>query len=125
MAVSHAWMSPRASRRGYGMRHWMSSFGFGGRACAAASCVYSVGVGDDWTCLRRRFPDVKVRLGGLPSAGTRKAATEQDAAIPRLVGRKAWVRALRKHVCAALIEGWREGGEGECSCPQHLSFFFD
>jgi hypothetical protein len=74
--------------------------------CVGASLVHVVEVsGDDCVSSRRRFPDVKRRLGCLPRAGTRNADTEQEAATPREFGRKACVRALRKHVCAALIEG--------------------
>lgn len=36
--------------------------------------------------------------------------------MPRSDGRKACVSALRKHVCAALIEGRRERGEGKATC---------
>lgn len=57
----------------------------------------------------RRFPEVKGRLELRDSAGTRKAATEWEAAGPRLDDRKACVRALRKHVCAVLIEGETAG----------------
>lgn len=52
-----------------------------------------------------RTADEADRFGTGASAGTRKEATVQEAAFPRLDGRNAWVRALRKHVCAVLIEG--------------------
>ena len=52
----------------------------------------------------RRFPEEKGRLELRDSAGTRNAQTEWEAAVPRLDGRKTCVRALRKHVCAVLIE---------------------
>jgi hypothetical protein len=87
-----------------------------------AEATETSGAGDDGGsggasfALERRLPDENERLEGRVSAGTRKEATEQEAAVPRLDVRNACVRALRKHVCAVLIEGWRRWRESEC-CP--------
>lgn len=82
--------------------------GFGGNSYLSSSFAASVGARDSGgLSFERRPPDENGRLDGLARAGTRKAATEQEAAVPRLDGRNACVRALRKHTCAVLIEGWR------------------
>jgi hypothetical protein len=115
-AASHVLMSPRASCCGQGICDVICSFGFLKNIGAAPSWVYvSDGRRDDGVLLERRLPLAKVRLEGLVRVGTRNAATEQEAATPRLFVRNACVRALRKHVCAVLIEGWRMGGGGEYS----------
>jgi hypothetical protein len=56
-------------------------------------------------CFGRRLPEEKGRLEVRDSAGTRKAQMEWEAAVSQFRGRKACVRAFRKHVCAVLIEG--------------------
>jgi hypothetical protein len=75
----------------------------------------------------RRFPDEKGRLELRDSAGTRNAQTELDAACPRLDGRKACVRALRKHVCTVLIEGQpaRMVRVNACAWGVGCNFFHD
>jgi len=64
-----------------------------------------VGVGGVISCgFDRRLPEEKERWELRDSVGTRNAQTEWADAGPRLGGRKACIRALRKHVCAVLIE---------------------
>ena len=115
MAASHAFTSPRAFCGGTNCRAVLCPWGFGGLGEAFPSPEFGlVRSTDGCAWLERHCPVAKERLGRLARVGTRKAATEDDTATPREFVRNACVRALRKHVCAVLIEGWRRGGEGDC-----------
>ena len=91
-----------------------SLWAFGGKLYEYTSPVTATEAWVAGVCsFERLVSDEKGRFDGRASVGTRNAGTEYEAAIPRLDGRNACIRALRKHVCAVLIEGWRDGREGE------------
>lgn len=98
----------------------------GGYTCTVGSSGSSVLACGVLLCgFDRRFPEEKGRLELRDSAGTRNAQTEWEAAMPRLDGRKACVRALRKHVCAVLIGGMAsQNGERDCMRLERWLYFF-